>query len=471
MAALTLAAALYRCLFLLLVPRVLDTADAVHYAESAARLAAGDFFGYNPKIPLLYPLFGALANICFNDIESACRAVSLLFSTLTVIPVYALARDLHGRGAARMAGLVVAVWPWLADYACSVTTEATAVFFWFLGVWALSRAVRRGGAWIALAAGALFALHLTRPEGTVILIAAPVAALLCCSGIPRRTIIRRLGAYAAACAVLLGLHMLYTRGLTGQATVNYRAGFIVEEFDILRFVQTAVESSHNVLPIMLGPVLLLFLGAGFFMQRAPGRDTRLELYVLALAATQWAAGVFVLSPAPRYLMAPIIALAIWAAAGMALVAQRAAETPKWGRYLRALPVIALLGTMSLGAAITLGSEHLGRPPRQPREYKAAGLWMREHLAPGLVFTRKPQVAYYAGMASTGPDDADSLEQAIARARDARARYMVVDERYAPPGIRPLLDPARAPAGIVHLQTFDLYPQCRVVVYELAEAGS
>ena len=116
----------YRLAFLAAMPRVLDTADAVHYLETAGHLLQGDFFGYDPKIPLLYPLLGAIMYGVAPDLEWACRWVSFIASTAAVAPVYLLARDLHGRRPAQAAGVTVAIWPWLADYGCRVSTEATA---------------------------------------------------------------------------------------------------------------------------------------------------------------------------------------------------------------------------------------------------------------------------------------------------------------------------------------------------------
>lgn len=467
-ALLFLGALVYRVSFLLLSPRVLDTADAVLYAESAQRIATEGFFSYNPKIPVLYPMLSAFASLFTPDIEWGCRLVSLLLSSLAVVPVYLLARDLHGRGAALVAGISVCLWPWLADYGCGVGTESAGLFLWLLAVWAFTRAMRRGGAWPVAAALAFFLLHLTRPEGTFLLLAAPVAGVLLCRGTRREYAVRAL-TYAATALALLALNALYVRALSGAMTVNYRIGFIFDEFDALRFAQTVVETVNNVLPVMLGPVFLVFLGVGLFAQRDKRRDLPLEGYVLAMAGVQWAVSVFVLSPAPRYLMAPIVVLAMWAAAGMVQVARDAAGVYRWGRWLRPLPVAALVVSMLVGAAITLGSEHLGRRPRQPREYKTAGLWMREHLEPGLVFTRKPQVAFYAGMPSTGPVEEDSLEQALERARAAGARYVVVDERYGVAGMRPLLEPGNAPGRLRWVKTFAPYPESRVVVYEMVSA--
>lgn len=459
-------ALVYRALFLAAMPRVVDTADGVLYLETATHFIQGDFFGYDPKIPLLYPLLGAFAGLLLGNVEWGCMAVSCLASVFSIVPAYRIARAMHGRGPACVAGLILALWPWLADYAWRVGTESLAVCCWLLGSYWLYHGTRRGGWRLWAAPLVFFALHLTRPEGLVMLFAAPAALAVthwgCCSP-------RRLLPYALVTLPLLGLNAVYVRMLTGAVTANYRVGFIVKEFDALRFLHTAAATFNDVLPVMLGPVLFLFLGVGFFQASKDRRDARLELFLLLLAATQWMASWFVLSPAPRYLMAPLMALALWSGRGMALTARAATPLP-WGRALRLLPVGVMIASMLFHSAVTAGSEHLGRRPRQPREYKAAGLWMREHLEPGLIFCRKPQIGFYAGMPSTGPDLADTLDAALARARAAGARYVVVDERYTAqdaPGLRPLLDPAQAPPSLRFLNRFDLYPESRVIIYALA----
>lgn len=461
----------WRLLFLLAVPRVLDTADAIHYVETAASLASGNFVGHDPKIPFLYPLMGAFFSKVFvADLEWACRLVSFAASTLLVIPVYLLARDLHGRSAAWVSGLIVALWPWLADYGCSISTESLGVLLWFTGVWLFARGVRGGGAALYGGGAALFALSLTRPEGLFILLCtAPAAAILAWPIDRARG--RRLLAFAAFCVTLIAANTAYNRMLSGETTTNYRIGFILAEFDWTRFVQTTVHTVSDVVPVMLGPVLFLFLGVGFFHPREEKRDGRLETCVLLFAFAQWAVSLFVLSPAPRYLMAPLIALSMWSACGMVLVA-RHARSGRFSGLIRHLPVAALVIFFLVHGAVTLGSEHMGRRPREPREYKEAGRWMAEHLEPGMIFTRKPQVGFYAKMPSTGPALEESLAEALDRARAAQARYVVVDERYTAsmvPALAPLLDPTNAPAGLTHVKTFDTWPDCRVVVYALKPA--
>jgi len=49
-----------RLAVMLAMPRVLDTADAIHYLDAARKLVAFDWFGLDPKIPLLYPALTAI---------------------------------------------------------------------------------------------------------------------------------------------------------------------------------------------------------------------------------------------------------------------------------------------------------------------------------------------------------------------------------------------------------------------------
>ncbi len=469
MAGLLALAVLWRVAFLLLQPRVLDTADAVHYATAARHLASGAWEALNPKIPLLYPALGALLTPVLGA-EWGCRVVSLVASAALVVPVFLLALRMHGLPAARTAGVLVALWPWLADYGCRVATESLAVSLWLTGALLLPLALREGGCWRWLAPLPWCALHFTRPEGTVLLVAAPVlAAVLFRPPGNLRMLARCLWPYALLAGVALALSTVLTRALTGETNPNYRVGFIFQEFDLLRFVDTTAHTITDVVPVMLGPVLLGLLGLGLLMPRPRPRDLPLEWFVLLLCLVQWATSLAVLSPAPRYLMAPLVALMLWSAVGMVLAGGRAAAKPG-GRWLRWVPLAAALALMLLNAAETLGGEWLGQRPRQPREYQAAGIWLRDNQPPGLIFTRKPQVAFYAEMPSTGPAPGDTLDEALGRARAAGADYLVVDERYTPvdvPGLAPLLDPANAPPALELLHEVDHVPHAHLVVYRIA----
>ncbi len=101
--------------------------------------------------------------------------------------------------------------------------------------------------------------------------------------------------------------------------------------------------------------------------------------------------------------------------------------------------------------------------------------MRDHLEPGPIVTRKPQVGFYADMPAIGVEADASLEEIVARAAATHARYLVVDERYTAaliPALRPLLDPKEAPASLraVHAD-LTTFPGGRIVIYEFSRGES
>jgi len=375
----------------------------------ADSFAHGRFLSVDPLIPIFYGLLASPLVHLGISAEAACRTVSLVSSTLLIAPVYALARDLFGRRSARVAALTCALWPWLADYASQVALEALAVTLWFTAVWTLGRSIRRGGWWIVGSVLAFFALHLTRAEGIVLLLAAPVAALVLTEPGERRRQLMQIAAFVVLALVLLTAYSSYMRAVVGEATVSHRAGFVVEQFNFHNIVKAAVTHIYEKIPIMLGPVLLVFLGVGLLHKGSAPRDHRLELVVLFYAGLQCALAASVPPAAPRYVMATIIALSLWSARGMAII------TEQWQqRWYKVVPVGAMVCSMLFITAISVVGEHSDSRPREPREYKIVGTWMKENLEPGLIMTRKPQVGYYAGMSTAGPATTDTLDELIQR---------------------------------------------------------
>jgi 4-amino-4-deoxy-L-arabinose transferase-like glycosyltransferase len=461
-----------RLVFLALSPRAIDSADSIRYLEVASQLRDGGFFDFDTRIPLLYPALTACAGFVISDLEWAGILVSLCASILLVWPVYRLSETMHGRSTARIAALTICLWPWLVDYGCRVAPEALMSLLWFGTLWALLQTVRHGGVWPYAAAALCFGLHLTRPEGMFLWLAAPVVALLLRDR-EQKARLSRLLPFIVTSIVLVGIYMGYMRTVTGEAVVTSRA-----DASTLRYVlvdQGAATAKAflalfgEVLPIMLGPFLLIFAGAGLFMASERRRNLRLEAMVLAFAAAQFVLAGLSTYAEPRYVMNVAIAVTLWSARGIAVTSTHGASLAR-ARWLRMLPVAGLIALFSFGLAVNIVPPLLGRMSYQPVEYKLAGRWMKENLEPGLILCRKPQVGYYAGMPSTGPAPEDSVEAVLQRARNAGARYLVVDERYTAkmvPSLEALLDPANAPDGL-RLVKADLspYPEARIVIYEV-----
>lgn len=465
---------LFRLGFALAIPRVIDSADSIHYLDTVKLFAAGRFSEISAIIPPLYPALGALVHLLVPDAERACQYVSFVCSVLLVVPVYMLSRDLHDRSSARIAALTIALWPWLADYGWRVSTESLAVFLWLLSVWLFVRGMTRSIDWLLVSAVAFFGLHAARAEGMFILFSSLIAALiLCVKHEPRR--LWRLAPFGIVCGLLLAAYAFYIHSISGVFTINYRVQFIgntPEGSTVLKdFAHSLIKMVGEVPSIMLGWYLWLFAGAGLFCRTSLKRNLRMELAVLFFALVQWLIVLPVLSPSPRYIMATLIVVALWSARGIAAVAQQTSQLSR-GRWLRFLPATGMVVLMLFHTATAVGAERFAAVPQQPIEYKLAGQWMRKHLEPGLLLCRKPQVGYYAGMVTTGPALDDTIASVIQRAHEVGAKYLVVDERYTAqlvPGLKPLLEPANAPPELKLLAS-DLspYPGARIVVYEFVQ---
>lgn len=473
-AGLLILATAYRLAFLWATPRVIDSADAIHYLQVARTFPPDWAYAVGERLPLLYSALGAFARLAVSDAERACMLVSFVSAALLPVPVYLLGRILHGRAPALLAGVLVCLSPWLADYGCRVAPDALAATLWFTALYTLVRAMRSGGVWPIFAALAFFALHLARPEGTFLLFAAPFGGLLLGVGAPGCRL-RRLAPFVLIAATLLGMQALFLRGATGQAALNARVedmgGLLdflwVRGIDILR---AAMQTWSHVLPVMIGPFFLLFAGLGLMGPSQRARDGRAEVLVGFYMLLQCTLAILSAYAEPRYVMAPVAAAYFWSARGIVLATDTARAFPGRVRLMRFAPAACLAAVLLVSTAGAVLPEYLGRTPGLPREYQLAGEWMREHLEPGLILTRKPQVGYYAGMPTTGPVAADAVADAIVRARNAGARYMVIDERYTAkliPGLAPLLEPSNAPPGLRLLRA-DLspYPDARIVIYEV-----
>src|SRR5262249_30184626 len=111
-------------LFLVKYQYVINT-DGVYYAWLGRHLISGDLKGglstyWSP----LYPLLVGISSLWFSDLEFAGRFVSVAAGAVLVVPVYLLAREFYGRGAANVAALLTVIHPSLIQVSTLVMTEA-----------------------------------------------------------------------------------------------------------------------------------------------------------------------------------------------------------------------------------------------------------------------------------------------------------------------------------------------------------
>jgi len=207
--------------------------DETYYYILGRNLISGGGYRLNglphTAFPPLYPLMVGIASIFVRGIHAAASSVSAVMGALVVVPVWFLARDIHGRRAALFAALAAAVWPALFFFSAlgvpagvkmyagsepTYTTPAAAgmAFLWFFA--------RHGGLRRAAGGGLFFGLaSLVRSEGPVLF--AFLFAWLLIDGLLTRKLLKRrhlAGVIAAAVCMTAAYapFLIHVRAASGR---------------------------------------------------------------------------------------------------------------------------------------------------------------------------------------------------------------------------------------------------------------
>jgi 4-amino-4-deoxy-L-arabinose transferase-like glycosyltransferase len=115
-----------------------------------------------------YPATVAVTSMAIGDIETAGFLVSVLFGSLAVVPLFLLARDLFGRPAALVTGVLYAMHFPLIEVQVDVMTEGLYCAALFTAIWMGRRfMVSNRLAWALGAGTAASAAYLVRNEGMI----------------------------------------------------------------------------------------------------------------------------------------------------------------------------------------------------------------------------------------------------------------------------------------------------------------
>ncbi|MHC4712730.1 MAG: ArnT family glycosyltransferase [Planctomycetota bacterium] len=210
--------------------------DETYYYILGRNLLTGHGYTLNglphATFPPLYPILAGLAGFVFADPMMATSAVSAFFGALLPLPVYFLARDIHGRRAGLFAAASAAVLPSLFFYATKgvpyaykmyAGTETLYVTLFAAGAASIWLA-RKGSYRHAMLAGLFFGLAaLTRSEGPVISGFILLWFLLDRLATGRRFRAKKFLQAALTAAVMLAVFspwLLHLRKLTGQWTLG-----------------------------------------------------------------------------------------------------------------------------------------------------------------------------------------------------------------------------------------------------------
>lgn len=509
LAAHPLAVCLTAALMLRILPAtihfVIGTDEAL-YLTLARNLAAGLGFtadGVTPHTEFapMYPILAAFVYRLGADLELPSRLNILVFGGLLVVPVWGLAKDMCSEAVAWRAAALAALLPALA---LSVpnweapTEQVYSVLLW-AGLWVTWRTLKKPSLAHGALAGLLLGLtHVTRIEG---LYYVALAGVLMAVNALRHKARSRWGAaiaFAAAASACVVPYSLYVHTYTGlwlapKGVLHQYHGAAIQSDDPLVYeaaYTTYEENMRNLRALPSIPSylwehraelpsyyarnlvreLVLPFKSPVFLPVTWAPFALAGLWSLRRARPAWWPTAFLglaLGPAviyhplsvvdPRYLLPLLPAPMIWAAIGLSELEAR------W-RPGRAL-TMALAGLFL--TADLLGPFYIPRPT----EYRALGMWMRQHGISGYdvgVLARKRQPAFYAGARWEWlplADTAGLLDYAASH----HGQYVVIDERTVPalrPQLAYLLDPAQGPPRlkVVHVEE----GAKEVVLYQIFE---
>ena len=132
----------------------------------------------------LHPIGIAAAHRLFDgDSPASWQRAALLFSfvstVLLVIPIYLVALELFGEGAAFLGVALVMANAVIGSIVVNVLSETSFLLWWSFGLWAAVRFLREGRfVWLPVAAGFGALAYFTRPEGILLPLALALAMLI-----------------------------------------------------------------------------------------------------------------------------------------------------------------------------------------------------------------------------------------------------------------------------------------------------
>ncbi len=439
---------------------------AQHFASG--RWMDGLAIGYHP----LYPMLVAFFSKVLRDFELSGQMVSVLFGTLTVIPIYYLARGAFGGWTAFISSLFLAILPRHVALSADFLSDPTYTFFFISAVWLGWEALRRDAWKSPLLAGLATGLaYLTRPEG--IGVALVLGPWLLFRGIHFHTWDYRRNGFA--CFMLLfsfllvaSPYILYLRSYTGTWTISRKPAVdrvvvlikrklffqkpkvakATEQFDgIVQMLGEEKEvpprglsrwlyglgSFLKVFAETFHPLLFLLFIIGLARRKAPPRWGEREAFLLSVLCL-YALVLYWLSILSyithRYFVFFVALCLIWSGRGLRelhqWLLQRVSPEKLAKMNITATRGMAILTVLTVAIILPM-SIHPQRAEKQGE--KEAGLWIKSHsISSPSVYTDMVRINYYAGGTLVFLKDERILYNEIMEmARREGADFLVISE--------------------------------------------
>ncbi len=484
--------------------------DGAYYARVAASLFAGGGISANPGQPYLihppfFPFLIGLVNLPVKNLELSGHLVALLAFTLTVVPLFFLAREIYSPRIAHWTSILYATNGFLLIHSNDVMTESLFVLLMVSLIYVIHQTVqgkyKRG--WSEILTGALTGMaYLTRPEGALLFIVSILAVFSLSSAsfvfkirflllslpvfliffLPYAHFLHRnSGQFQLSRGVteifikrqleispsyqLLEARKIH-QGLTSDKT-RFKIDELAEKFNLIDYLS---KDSFALIRSAPGSLIwrvlelnrYLFGGLGFFLIGAswlgapwsPQR-TKSELLLFLFLSTFLfkLLGQFL----PRYFFHYFPILLLWMGNGIDVFKNWVRESFELSLKTStraALGICLFLALLSFFYVKRVaGGSYL------PVEYKELGLWMKKHIPQTdreTVASRQPAVSFYSGAGILKLPYVDKFEDLLTFMAHQNARYFAVADDMDLPHrftYQPLLDETKPlPRGIARVHT-------------------
>jgi 4-amino-4-deoxy-L-arabinose transferase-like glycosyltransferase len=443
------------------------------YAPMADRFASGLWreglaFGYHPMYPLLVAFFSKV----LGDLTFSGQMVSVLFGTLTVIPIFYLARGVGNGRAGFFSSLFLAILPYHVRLSADLLSDASYIFFFISAIWLGWEALKREDWKMFLLAGFATGLaYLDRAEGIGVLLTLSLWIFFRKRGFPKKNYWTK--GFAIIILLLSFLfvaspYFLYIRSYTGTWTISRKPAVNkvvvlikeklffqrqekkgAEKFDhFMQKLQRERDGANSGLVKWLKrtgfflkffvttchPLLFLFFIVGLIKRRGfpswKGEGFLISNLFLYGTVLFWLASSSYISH--RYFVPFVVLCLVWSGRGLMesyLWLREKISSKGWEkvRFLESKGLLCL--TLITVVAILPSTIHPSRKGKIAR--KEVGLWIKNNSSPkALIYTDMVQVNHYAGGRWIPLEEVGlSYDDLISRAKKAGAGFLVLSEEH------------------------------------------
>ena len=369
----------------------------------------------------LFPLLTALIGRCGIGYETAGRALSILFGTLTLFPVYLASKDTYGRKVGRYSAFLFAIHPYLFVNASNVLRDSTSIFLIVMTFFIAWKGFEKKRNRYLVLAGFTAALsYLTKAEGLFCIIAVLLYIWMRDPRGKQTTVREKAGATLAFSIFSLTAAMFLIIVFSLKVgSVSFNPGKPLEltslfspsplgfgdELKVLGKLTTGVTAVDMITAFFfvffeaVFTVYILFLGTNiirFWTKKALSPIERYWLFiVIALLILDFIYFVQVHTFSRRYFLVVVVLLMGFMGYGLRLLQERFETLVRnWKRSKLLLGTLAVLFVIVMITGGLIKGSYYWEPEKV--SLKIAGRYILSHAGAGkTILTDDPRIAYYA----------------------------------------------------------------------------